>query len=406
MKWIREHDVVLRVLALLIAVLTWFYVIRTQNPDSSDTYGGVSLQFEGIQQLSDNGLVITSGADTTVTVKLTGKRDRILLVSKDKITASVNVSSITAPGEYALNYTVSNEVEGVSPSSKSPAQITIVVDRLSSRTVPVKLTYAGTLADGYQLSSSSLNPDAIGISGPQAALDKVSYAAVSFDLTGKTDSGVSTLSYTLMTADGTPAEVSRITTDVPSTELTYTITRSGAVPLRVDFQDTDGLTQDMIEYTITPESINVSGSADAIGTVNHIDLGTISLRSVMENNLTTVEMPIVLPNGVTAAEGAPTTATVTIRTPGYAHTVFQLTQDHFPAAAGLTYPAQTLELNLFGPKDELDAITAADFTLQLDYDAAALKAGENTLNVLVAVKQGDVRVLGKYTVTADYAGGS
>ena len=400
MKWIREHDVVLRVLALLIAVLTWFYVIRTQNPDSSDTYDGIALQLVGIQQLSDNGLVITSGADTLATVKVSGKMDRIRLVSKDKINASVNVSSITVPGEYSLNYSVTTEVEGVSLSSKSPTQIKITVDRLAANPVPVRLSMTGTLAEGYQMSSWLLQPDAIGVSGPEGALAQVAYAAATFDMSGKTDSGEITLSYTLMTADGEPADISRLVTDVPATTLSYVITRSDSVPLMVDFQNGDYLTEDMIEYVVEPQSIRVSGSVNAVSVINHIDLGTISLRNVLENNLTTVEMPIILPNGVAPVEGEPTTATVTITTPGYARTVFLLTQDSFPEAEGLTYPEQTLELSLFGPEEVLAALAAEDFVLTSKYDPAALENGEHVLDVDVTVRTAGVRLLGKYTLNA------
>ena len=402
MKWMREHDIFLRALALLIALMTWIYVIRTQNTDGSETYSNVSLQIEGIQQLSDNGLTIISGADTTISVKVSGKRDRILQMNSSKISATVNVASITIPGTYSLNYSVTAEVDGLTVTSKSPAQVKLIVDRLSSRSVPVRLHLDGKLADGYELSNWRLTPDAISISGPETDLAAVDHAQAAFDITGMTESGETSLSYILVDADGDPVDSSRLNADTPSTVLGYTITHSDAVPLTVAFSDSEYLTQDMITYTIEPSSIQISGNEEAVATVHQIPLGTISLRSVLENNTMTVELPILLPNGVSAVAGEPTTATVTIETPGYTRSVFALPADSFPPIDGLVYADGTLELRLFGPEDALATLQVSNFTVTTSASSDTLTEGENEIPLDVKVNIPGIKLFGSYTVSGIY----
>ena len=61
MKWMKEHDVFLRALSLIIAIFLWSYVMRVDNPDKTEEYRNVTVQLEGLSQLTDNGLVLLSG---------------------------------------------------------------------------------------------------------------------------------------------------------------------------------------------------------------------------------------------------------------------------------------------------------------------------------------------------------
>lgn len=403
MKWLREHDIVMRALALLISLLLWIYVIRTQDANGSETYNNIELQIEGIQQLSDNGLTIVSGANTTVSVKVSGKRDRILQMNASKITATVNVSSITSPGTYPLNYSISAEVDGLSFSSKSPSQIKLTVDRLSSRSVPVKLQISGKLPDNYELSKWQLTPDAVSLYGPENELAAVDHVEAVFDVSEKTASGQTSLSYTMIDADGNKIENPRLSSDTPSTILNYTIVNSGSVPLAVQFTDSDDLTQDMITYTIDPSSVRVAGDETAVSVIHQISLGTISLRSVMENNLTKVELPIVLPNGVSAVKGEPATATVTIETPGYTRQAFVLPADTFPQIDGLTYTDTSLEINMFGPEETLQALKAEDFTVTTSATPQTLTEGENVIPMKITVNADKVTLFGDFQVKGVYS---
>ena len=57
-KWLKEKDVLLRLLAIVFAILMWLFVIDEENPDYSNRYRKIPLQIEGIehfeQRKSDN----------------------------------------------------------------------------------------------------------------------------------------------------------------------------------------------------------------------------------------------------------------------------------------------------------------------------------------------------------------
>ena len=97
-KWFKEKDVLLRLFAVVLAILMWLFVIDEENPDYSDRLRNIPLQIDGIEYLSRENLIIVDGGDATVSAKITGKRDRMKLVSNDKLLAVVDASSITEPG--------------------------------------------------------------------------------------------------------------------------------------------------------------------------------------------------------------------------------------------------------------------------------------------------------------------
>ena len=115
------------------------------NPDKTEEYRNVTVQLEGLSQLTDNGLVLLSGSSETISVKVSGKRDSILNMRKEYITATASVSSITEPGEYTLNYKTALDASGVTITEKSPSQIRVVVDRMTKISVPVRTSLTGEL---------------------------------------------------------------------------------------------------------------------------------------------------------------------------------------------------------------------------------------------------------------------
>jgi len=403
MKKLSEHNVVPRVLSILMAMVLWLYVLSVDNPDVDGTYSKIGVQIEGISQLEKNNLVIVDGAQTTVSVKLKGKRDLIANVDGDKIKATIasaSLSPITAPGTYYVNYDISlNVPEGVKISTKSPSQITLTVDRIISASVPVKLENKGALPDGYYLKSYTLTPDAVTVKGPEKDVSQISYALVTYDLSQVTASVDTSLNYTLMNKKGEAVNMSRLTVEEPSIQLKTEITRRMSIPLTVDITPTEYITADMVQYSVEPSSIQVTGLPETMSTLNHIDLGTISIKTLLEQDITEVTLPIQLPNGV-VAENAPDSAKITFSFKGLVRSPLAVSSSSFAPSTSFTYNDESIALTLFGREEELAKLTGDKVTITPIYSADTLTPGTHVLPVGITIDPSiKVSVIGKYTVT-------
>ena len=402
-KWFKENDMLLRLFALLIAILMWMFVMNEENPDYSKNYSDISVQIEGLEQLNANGLTIVSGGNTAIKVKVKGKRDRMTLVSSDKIQAKLSVASITEPGTYNLNYTVQVDVYDVTVATKDPEQVTVEIARLTTKSIPVSVELEGELGEGLSTAGVTATPDAISVKGPEQVVDQIKRAQVKLDLSGVTDSVSTSLSYTFQDANGETVQDDDLTVDTPSVQLEIPLLMTKEVPVTVNFYSSDYLSEDLTEVTINPTTIKVQGDPDTVRSFNQMTVGSISLRNAVEIGKYDYTFGLTLPNGLTFAENPQESAAVHIAVPGYQSTTFRVDQTAFGTQTGFTYQNQTLNLAVFGPEAAVSKLEETDFVFTPSYTAGSLKKGENVLLMKVSCKDASVKVLGTYTVKVTVA---
>ena len=113
MKWdftfskLIENKKFLIALSILIAVIAWFTVATTFDPYQERVISDVpiTLNLAGTtaeaQQLS-----VIDGQDTTIDVKIQGKRYLIADVTADDLVVTPNLATVTAPGQYEVSLSV------------------------------------------------------------------------------------------------------------------------------------------------------------------------------------------------------------------------------------------------------------------------------------------------------------
>ena len=207
-EWLKKHNILMRIVSVFIAILTWFFVISEINPDMESRVKGIDVIVTDVDHLAANGLAIVDGGNEKIDVKVRGKRDKLVLVEADKFNVTASAAQITVPGTYKLNCNTVVDVDGVSVISKNPSQITVVVDRVSSKTVPAELVFTGKMSDKYILDDYSITPDAIVVKGPQTQLEKVYKAVVKVNLSDLSKSVETSLSYQLLDNKDTVLDMS------------------------------------------------------------------------------------------------------------------------------------------------------------------------------------------------------
>ena len=91
------------ILAILLAMALWFYVINVENPTGTATLRDVTVQLQGMDALTEQGFMVTEMKDETMDLKLNGRKKTLMKLDKDNVYLAADVSSITAEGEYTLN---------------------------------------------------------------------------------------------------------------------------------------------------------------------------------------------------------------------------------------------------------------------------------------------------------------
>ena len=264
-----RNKVFLILLSLIIAVGMWIYVVSTVTPEDVQWIERIPVNFTNEDGLfSDRNLVLSEGRDSTVNLRLYGKRQDLLKLNNTNITISVDLSQVTEAGEWRLPYTIDfpeNVSSGdISVENRSTYYISVTVDRLATDEIEVRAIFQGDTAEGYTAEAIELEYDSLTISGPREQVDVVAYAQVVLERTNLSKTVSDNLSFTLMDEDGNELEFHdvRCTANGVSVEkigVLMQVNMIKEVPLRVELIEGGGATESHATVSIVPSSITIQG---------------------------------------------------------------------------------------------------------------------------------------------------
>ena len=313
---LRESRWFYILLSILLAVLIWMYIRDVENPTQEGTYYGVEIQISGERVLEERGLTVASISQKTVNVTVNAP----ISVHNDlrgNITATVDVSQCTEPGEYQLTCTpkLPSNIDTTGAYFPDSAQVvTVVIDNLATETKTLELKLEGSVADGYQAGAPVFDPETVELSGTAEQLAQVSRAVVILEADGLKQSYSGRLPITLLDENDEPITDTNISMSEETAYLTLPVGVMKEVPLTVSFIPGGGATGDGdVEVDIQPKTINVIGTEEAVAGLTEISLGSIDLSTVLDTSVIT--MPIRLSSALDNASGI-TEAQVTVTIKG------------------------------------------------------------------------------------------
>ena len=406
----QKHKILAFLLALIVSICLWFYAVTVVNPDDSTTINGISVQFEGLDALTARGLMLTGGDDTKVSVKMRARRSDLKELNNETVSATADVSRISASGEYQLTWNLvlpdTVATGDVSEISSIPSRFTVRVSEIKTNPdVPVKVKYTGELADGltYQENTASLTPATLKLSGPADEVNKVDHAQVKVDLTGATTLIDEEYPYTLYDSDGNELTLSKYTT--VSSDKIYVrlpILTYKDVKLKIDVTPGGGATADDLQWSIEPKAIRVTGNdADLAEMPDEFSVTTVDLAE-MHVYSQNISAKLNLPSGILLL-GTDDTVEITLRLEGL--TTKELTVpvsqiERKNETQTVSFGTQTVKIQLRGKAAALEDLTAADLRVVADMTSGYDDKTKNvTLEITLVTPRTDAGVIGgPYTV--------
>ena len=315
------------VVSLLISITLWLYVSSVDKEVITQPFRGVKVELVGENLLKDSrNMVITDMDTSTVTVVLEGPRRIIGSWDADSITAQIDVSKLSRAAytsqQYVISYPDGTDTSSISVVRKTPETINFMVSPQVSKTIQVRGSFDGKLADGYTAEMPVFEPSTIVISGAEAYIKNVSYAWVTFgegevDSTYKVETG-----FTLMDEDGVPCSNTGISFSTDVVTATLPVLDMKEVKLDVNLIEGAGATAANTKVTIEPKSLLLAGDSALLEGMNRIVLATIDLTEFSSSFTDVYTIP--LDNGLRNTTGE-TEARVTVEIAGLSTKSFKVT---------------------------------------------------------------------------------
>lgn len=401
---LRESRWFYILLSVLLAVLIWMYIRDVENPTQEGTYYGVEIQISGERVLEERGLTVASISQKTVNVTVNAP----ISVHNDlrgNITATVDVSQCTEPGEYQLTCTpkLPSNIDTTGAYFPDSAQVvTVVIDNLATETKTLELKLEGSVADGYQAGAPVFDPETVELSGTAEQLAQVSRAVVILEADGLKQSYTGRLPITLLDENDEPITDTNISLSEETAYLTLPVGVMKEVPLTVSFIPGGGATGDGdVEVDIQPKTINVIGTEEAVAGLTEISLGSIDLSTVLDTSVIT--MPIRLSSALDNASGI-TEAQVTVTIKGLSTRSLDVSNieiTNVPDGYTVEKVTQTRTIVIRGSESALEQVDPNQVWIVADMSKITA-TGTNSVPVTVYLNASDeVGVVGEYKIVVN-----
>lgn len=403
MKSFNGRKVIQLLIAILAAIVVWVYVDNKVSVDSRVTIKDVPVEFVGEDTtLAEKNLMLLSGYDATVDLKLKGPRKVLWQMDTEAVRAVVDCSSITQTGQQSLDYTVrypdSVSRNSVSVDSASVYRISVTVGELYKKEVPVQCDVVGQVASGYYAGELQLDVNTLVLRAQREDLLNVSYAKVTLHVGNATSTVVEALEYTLYDYNNIPVENSNIRSSTKLIQAVLPVRTVKEVPLAIDLVGVPANLEGSVEYTIEPATVQILGEAETLNSINSIVLDKIYVEDL--SGYQTFSYDIVAPVGTTL-RSEETVATVSVISQGASEvvlTTYTVTCEN--VAEGLkAEPFVGLDVTLWGMNGVVDTVQPEDLMVRADLSNIT-EPGTYELPVAVTLQGYDkVAVKGNYTAT-------
>lgn len=297
MKKLYDSRAFWMVVSLLASLAMWVYVTSMQSTEFTQTFYGVEVQLVGEDTLRDSrNMVITDLDTSTVTVRVRGPRRIVAGLDASDLKACVDVSKLSRSAyttqQYYISYPDGTDTTDINDSYKSPSTVSFMVSPLNTKTVQVRGSFDGSLAEGYTAETPVFEPATITVSGAEADLKDVSYAWVTFgkdevDSTYKVETG-----FTLMNERGEECSTGGLTCSDDVVTATLPLLLVKEIPLAVDVIEGAGATKANAKIKIEPDSITLAGDSAVLSGMNKIVLDTIDLTDFEKTLSMTYTIPL------------------------------------------------------------------------------------------------------------------
>ncbi len=177
---LRGSNIGLRVLAVSLAIGLWIFVNAGER-------GSVESLTVPVSYASlPAGMVIVNNPPKEVKIEVTGPRTLLSLLDPERLTLKIDMRSIAAgQSEFKIYPAMFNVGRNTAVTSISPDQLSLDIDRLVTRDVPVHLAVENRVAPGYTISSVDINPPSVTVVGPSRYVSPLTFVSTEpFDLKG------------------------------------------------------------------------------------------------------------------------------------------------------------------------------------------------------------------------------
>ncbi len=362
----NRNSTINRVIAVILAILLWAYVVIVVNPPSTAVIRGVPVQLLNADKLQRAKLAIAGDGVYTVDVILSGTRLDVTGVEEGSVTATADLAELT-PGQNYITVKV-NAPEATNIEEIRTERIQIYVDELVSVEKEVRLNVIN-MPEDMELGAMMLSSSNVNVSGAKILVDSVKDLVAEVDAKELAQDVVKSLNISILPVNSEGKLVKGVSAATDKIKLTGALYHVSFVPLYTRVEGVPGLGA-TLEKSSIPDEVYIKGSLEALSQAAHIEAEAINIEGITKS--CDIELKPILPKGIELSERNPSLVASFVLSDSGAVSFFY-NKDSIEVvnlaptlAATIEIEAEALRADVSASIEIIEMIKASDIALEID----------------------------------------
>ena len=381
-----SHNLGLKLLSLLLAILLWSYVVSS-NPSITRTkdINGLTAYLTNESTLNANRLALSedpSEALENISVRLEVPQSSYALASAENVQITLDLSSVRSAGtqEVPLSATTTyGRVLKILPES-----VTLEFEAYDSRSVPVNASVTGEQMENTWYNINRLNPEELVISGPSSVVQTIASAYVYVDVTGRDTSYVTAARFALLDYNGEEVPQTLLSSSSSSVTVGVDVYPTKELPISTDIEDvvqgTPAEGYEVTSVTIQPEAVTVAADQELLDNLTELLIQPVDVSGLSQTFSQRTRIATLTDfQDISTEQVYVTVAIEEIQQSAWAEV--NLTFVNIPDDMSCTFTSADFRALITGPASRVQALVGSG--VEAVVDVSGLSAGEYTLPITV-----------------------
>ena len=368
-------------LSLVLATSLWIFVTDRDDPERTARFpSAIPVECDNVPL--GKAVAPACGETKSVTVRLRAPESVFDRLTADDFRASVNLSDVTTDVATVTVGVVSTEPR-VEIIDVTPDQITVRLENVTSRSVPVRTRLVGTPPRGFEAEELTLDPEEAIVTGPESLVSRVAAVEADVNLTNRRTAFDETL--LLQARDELGGNIQGVNVEPESVSVHGEIRQLEINVLVIVRPDVQGIPADGFSVTaiqIDPAFVFVTGPAEVVQSIDLIGGVSTAAVSIAGSSADVVRpVELQLPQGVTVNQPRVTVRVVIAPTRSAFTYNVGLTVVNVPGGLVASLDQAVVRVTVSGLLTDLAGIDAGSLAATVDLDGLAV--GVHVLTVEV-----------------------
>lgn len=303
-KFAHNKDNIAKLTALITAIVLWFIVMNEQNPPADATYS-VPLHVRNVQAEH----FITNNNES-VEVVVRGPRSIVGSASADEFYAYIDMAQMpTGNHKVKVHVVIPSGLELI---GVTPDKCDVTLDKMITEKRKVELSYSGLATEGVKVDEVKMDVEEVALDGASLVLGRVAKVIAHIDLAKKEQDFSEEAALKAVDSEGQEVTGLTITPSkatIKGKVISVPVNKTVDVNFQMVGNMPPGLALKSIKADI--DQIVISGYRPNLEDITALNAEPLDLSNITES--TTVQLRVILPEGITAEQKTITVSVDVVR---------------------------------------------------------------------------------------------